>query len=702
MPYKIDYLEGDVIEWSLTSSGVEPTRNSEYTPSIYVSGESTAALEDVQRFISDFVEVQRTDFVERRTVWREPKETVLRVDVDTIDSVPTVASDLRSWGTPGEYKLYNVDFSREFRYCLENDLDPAPCKDLSPTLAEITIHPKSLSDSAITPLTLDGDRLDTSPRAALEAVMAVLRENDPDVLVINSSRVVPLLYDWAADLEIDEFDLGRLPGFEQLAQESTYESYGRVGHSPARYNVPGRAIIDTSNSFFWKQSSLDGLFDLVRRSHKPLQETAWASIGNVFTAIQIREAQRQDVLVAWNSWRHEQFKSMATLQAADRGGFTFSPLVGIHQHVHELDFSSLYPNIMITRNVSPDTIRCDCHSDREDVPGLGYSICDEEGFLVRVLDPLVTAREEYKSELRGSPDPDRAQELKSRSGALKWILVSCFGYQGFSNAKFGRIECHEALNAFAREILLETKELLEANGWDVIHGIVDSVWVTATPDADQTPLDEVADEVTDEIGIPLEYEAEYDWIAFAPRRDSSEGALTRYFGKIRDTDEFKKRGIEARQRSTTSFIETCQDELLDVLDEHREPATVCDRLKLQLAKLRREEVDPKELVIRRRVSQEVDEYSQYTVNVAALERASSHEFSVAPGEDIEFVVVDDSKSNRDRVALPFEDPETYDAGYYADRLIRATESILSPMGWDRERIRRYLSETDETRLSAFN
>jgi DNA polymerase I len=53
-----------------------------------------------------------------------------------------------------------------------------------------------------------------------------------------------------------------------------------------------------------------------------------------------------------------------------RQEFIFAPEVGLHENVHELDFFSLYPNIICTQNVPSDVIRCDCHSDRDDVPGL--------------------------------------------------------------------------------------------------------------------------------------------------------------------------------------------------------------------------------------------------------------------------------------------------------------------------------------------
>ena len=160
------------------------------------------------------------------------------------------------------------------------------------------------------------------------------------------------------------------------------------------------------------------------------------------------------------------------------------------------------------------------------MPGLGYSICDERGYLPGLLQPLIDDRDDIKSELRETEDPERQAELEGQSAAIKWILVSCFGYPGFSNAKFGRIECHEAINAFAREILLDAKETLEARGWRVVHGIVDSIWVTARDGIEQESLDVLAEETTAEAGIQLEYEAKYDWVAFVPRRDSDAGALT--------------------------------------------------------------------------------------------------------------------------------------------------------------------------------
>jgi len=715
MPFTIDFLDdGRVLEWEAMVDGAVVTEYDDYTPRFYGvprSPDGDIDLTKLRRIYENHPDVVTTEIVSRRPGFRRNGEEVLAVDVTHVDRVTPLARQARQLSEYpiGDLACFNVDFSREFRYCLENDIDPTPASELSTLRLSVPIT--ETTGDAYTELSVDGETIAGSTEDILTAVQAAVDERDPDILVCSTSQIIPTLYEMATSAGVDDFSLSRWPNvdYQQLASQSTYSSYGRLGHSPARYNVPGRAIIDESNTFFYGETNLDGVLDLVSRSKKPIQELAWASIGNVLTAIQICEAHDRGVLVPWNSWRHEFYKPMGTLHDADRGGFIFAPEVGLHEDVHELDFSSLYPNIICTRNVSPDVIRCECHRDRDDVPGLGYSICDQQGYLVDVLQPIIDARDEIKAAIRreqqqDEPDQERLAELEGRSGALKWILVACFGYQGFSNAKFGRIECHEAINAFAREILLTAKQQIEAGGWRVIHGIVDSIWVTPDPDVDDNQredLDVLANEITESVEIRLEHEAHYDWVAFVPQRESTAGALTKYFGKVAGEDEFKIRGIEARQRSTPSFVEDVQRECLDRLDATRSPAAVLGYLQDAIERLHAEAVPVEQLVERNCVSKPLDGYSQNTQNVAALKRARDQGLAVHPGQDIEYVVVDDEKTSRERVALAHEEIESYDPPYYETQLVRAVESVLSPLGWDRSKIRRELAETQVPELTVF-
>jgi DNA polymerase I len=355
---------------------------------------------------------------------------------------------------------------------------------------------------------------------------------------------------------------------------------------------------------------------------------------------------------------------------------------------------------MCEYNISPETVCCDCH-DTDDVPGIGYSICDRAGFIPDVLEPIISDRAAIKETLATTDDPAEQERLQARSDALKWILVSCFGYQGYRNAKFGRIECHEAINAYAREILLDAKETLEAGGWRVIHGIVDSLWIQPVDGVDQTPLSILVEEISAAANIPLEVENHFEWVCFVPRRDGGAGALTKYFGKVADEDAYKLRGIEARQRSTPPFIEQVQRELIRAVGRRREPAAVADRTASALGQLRDGAVEPADLTITKRVSKPRSAYRQRTQTVAALERAAAQGLDRQPGQDVTYVVVDDSLSSKARVRLAHESPSAYDAEFYADLVLRAAESITAPLGWDRARLQRYLSDTTVQSLSLF-
>jgi len=699
----VTFEDGAAREWHATPDGVETVLNQDYHPTLYVAGPASGLSDLRSRLHSDPKVAALRSEQWFTSLSAEEREEVLAVDVETIDDVDQLAREIkglheRDRHPPGTFKLYNVDIAQSNRYCLETGTSPVPSRDLR-TL-RLTVPEHALAHDDITGLQLDGTAAGDSAADVLEKVQSRLVEDDPDVLIINAASVLSLLRETADDVGYDGFHIGREEGFRKLAGESTYQSYGQVGYSPARYDVPGRAIINTGSSFLWGESGLEGLLDLVERSWRPLQETAWGSIGTILTAIQIRKALNRDVLIPWNKWDPEDFKHVDTLHAADRGGFTFAPDVGVHTDVVELDFASLYPNIMCEFNISPETLNCDCHHG-DDVPGLDYTICDSRGFIPEVLRPLIDDREEVKERIQEADDPDEIERLEAQSDALKWILVSCFGYQGYRNAKFGRIECHEAINAYAREILLDAKESFEQGGWEIVHGIIDSIWIRPRPDEEQIPAEDIAARITSEVGIELEYEAEYDWIMFVPQRRKDTGALTKYFGSVADSDEFKYRGIECRQRSTPAFIEDAQRGLIQAYDAHRTPEAVCDVLQGYIETLEEQAVPPEELVITKRCSKPLDSYHQYTQTVAALERYRESGIPRNPGQDVEYIVVDDSKESLDRVRLPHESVSEYDSDFYERLLIRAAESILSPLEWDRLDIRRYLASDTPTTLAKF-
>src|SRR5208283_1682560 len=92
---------------------------------------------------------------------------------------------------------------------------------------------------------------------------------------------------------------------------------------------------------------------------------------------------------------------------------------------------------------------------------------------------------------------------------------NCFGYLSYRNAKFGLIDCHISVCAYARHILLETARIAESKGFEVVHGIVDSLWVKKRG-ATREDFEELCSEVKHRMGLPISFEGIYRWVAFLP------------------------------------------------------------------------------------------------------------------------------------------------------------------------------------------
>jgi len=717
MTFKLDVTDNAMLTWRYRGEKAVAERDIRYRPTFFVAppecGDEEPSQGEVhlRDFLDSHPEVSSIDEVEKRPFFGEPPTKVLAVKPTSIRAVESIAESVRHLDRPGTYRCYNVDLEPGFRYCLDCNHYPHPTATLDSLTLSIPRHAQTIE--SLDELTIDGDTVADSPIGATQELNSRLTETDPDVLVVNTGELIPLIAE-AGTVYNEPVPLSRVVGlegspavpsdplwYETLAGESTYTSYGTTHHSPARYNVLGRVVVDESNTHLYDKVGLEGCLDLVKRTQKPLQEIVWESIGSILTSLEIREASSRNVLVPFYAQNYEMFKTTRTLHNADRGGHIFSPQVGVHSDVHELDFASLYPNIICTRNISPETILCDCHQSRSDIPELDYNVCETEGYLPRVLSPLVEDREDLKAEQKAATTTEHQCRCEAKIDALKWILVSSFGYQGFSNAKFGRIECHEAINACARDILLTAKETIEQNGWRVLHGIVDSLWITAHEDATQTPIDQLCTEITDEVGIRLEYEDTYEWIAFLARKSSPGGSLNRYFGKVADSsggdDGFVIKGIEYRQDSTPEYIKNAQRSLIETLDQTRSPKAVCDVSASYISSIQDGKVPPSQLLVTERPTKTADEYTQTSPLSAAVTRAESLNLPSNPGQPLTYLVVDTDDQLKHRVRLSHEPLTNYDADYYTGLLKQATESVLAPYGWSKNDFESALDgETDSS------
>ena len=328
-----------------------------------------------------------------------------------------------------------------------------------------------------------------------------------------------------------------------------------------------------------------------------------------------------------------------------------------------------------------------CPDSKNRVPELGWNVCEKrEGIVPLAIKIVVEKRLQYKELKNNATEPADRDRYNARQAALKWLGVTTFGYLGFNNAKFGRIDAHIAVCAWDRKILIDTARIAERRGFEVMHGIVDSLWLQKAGTARSDYL-ELKAEIEKETGFAMTFEGTYKWVAFLPSKvEPNIPVLNRYFG-VYDNGELKVRGIEARRHDTPLAFAKCQMEILrtlakaDSVAEGKAKIPECVGIFLDHAEaLARHKVPASELAFSTNLSKAPEEYTTMTVQQAAVKQLTGEGASLHAGEGIRYVITDYRGKDSKR-ATPLDiikDETKYDAGRYIRLLAETCASVLEP------------------------
>jgi DNA polymerase-2 len=536
-------------------------------------------------------------------------------------------------------------------------------------------------------------RLPLEPaRGLLANLNAILRMVDPDLIltVWGDTWLLPKLLELSKESTLL---LNRDPSaaITRKAQR-TYYAYGQVIYRGAQVHLAGRWHIDTCNAVMYHDYGLDGIFELARVTGLPVQTVARVSPGTGISSMQIVTALRQGILVPWHKQQAEAPKNLLELVHADMGGMVYQPTIGLHEHVAEVDFVSMYPSIMAHFNISPETVVLGEYHPRTGLPLTRA----ERGLVPETLQPLLEKRIAIKSQLLVLPKWDpRRKRYKAAASAHKWLLVTCFGYLGYKNARFGRIESHEAVTAFGREILLRAKEAAEDLGFEVLHLYVDGMWIKKPGSVSVADFQPLLDEIVTRTGLPIGLDGVYRWVAFLPSRlDARIPVANRYFG-VFQSGEIKVRGIELRRHDTPDFIKELQQQMLDILAKAPDAEQARDLLPevqalvhRRLADLKRGRVPLEKLIVHQTLSRELEAYRSPSPTALAARQLAEYDKELRPGQVVRFVYTLGKPGVR-AWDIPGElDSRTIDIARYSTLLERAAETIFQP----------FLSDGIETRL----
>jgi DNA polymerase elongation subunit (family B) len=569
------YPLGDrMVLWFITSSGDRLRLEDDFPYCLYLGGPQ-ARIRFLARGLGQRGWLRRAYPSQGQDLWTGRETPVVALEVKAYGFLPRLRKYLG--GLDGEVVCYNCDldlaayylYARRYWPCawyeveakdgrirhLEAQEDPFAVEFSVPPLATLTL---GLTRDPLIPLGAGNGlavgwegrslELEAPDKPGLVRELAHwLKRADPDLVLSDwgDEEIIPSLSRWSREYgEPLPLDRETRPAPRRFNGGRSYFSYGRIVYQGSSAPFYGRWHLDRRNSFYYRESGLKGLIQIARIGQMPLQQAARSSPGTLITSMQLARAVADGILIPWRKAEPEHFKTAGELLTIDKGGLTFMPPPGLHTHVAEVDFASMYPTIMMIHNISPETVNCGCcgggegnvaasgrwsvirrfsmregfigaqcaaplrqgpkdetpaatsppvllspcrgglqtrpynpwPSSSHPVPEAGYRLCHQrEGLVPRTLRPILTLRERLKA--RAKVLTAEAAQYKERQTALKWMLVTCFGYLGYKNARFGRIEAHEAVTAYGRDKLLMAKEIFEDAGFTVLHGLTDCLWV---------------------------------------------------------------------------------------------------------------------------------------------------------------------------------------------------------------------------------
>ncbi|KAF8519681.1 DNA polymerase family B-domain-containing protein [Gautieria morchelliformis] len=390
------------------------------------------------------------------------------------------------------------------------------------------------------------------------------------------------------------------------------------------------------------------------------------------------------------------------------GATVIEPLKGYYDvPIATLDFSSLYPSIMMAHNLcyttllDSDTIkRLELVKDVDYVvtPNNDFFVTAErrKGLLPTILEDLLSARKRAKADLKKETDPFKRAVLDGRQLALKISANSVYGFTGATIGKLPCLQISSSVTAYGRQMIETTKQEVEshysvANSYkhdaQVIYGDTDSVMVKFGTDNLEEAMglgSEAAALVTTKFIRPIKLEFEKVYFPYLLINKKRYAGL--YWTKPEKYDKMDTKGIETVRRDNCRLVQTVIETCLHKMLIDRDVKAAEEFTKRTISDLLQNKVDMSQLVITKALAKA--DYTARQPHVELAERMKQRDAGSAPalGDRVAYVIIKGIKGaaayekSEDPIYV-LENNIPIDTKYYLDNqlskpLMRIFEPIL--------------------------
>jgi len=431
--------------------------------------------------------------------------------------------------------------------------------------------------------------------------------------------------------------------------------------------------IETSRSILGIASRmLDFAMQLASLTGLPLDHVEAAAVGFRVDWYLIKQAYKLGELIPR---RVEQFYSPY------RGAIVLPPKRGIHDKVAVLDFTAMYPNLMILHNLSPDTFIGPDEAPQNEitiVPEVNHRFRkDPPGFYKTVLSSLIAVREQIRKQLRTiDPKTIEYKILKEREKAVKVITNATYGYAGWVGARWYVREVAESAAAFGRVTIQEVIKAAGEIGLEVIYSDTDSIFVKH--DASKTSL--LLKRVKDELNMEIRPDKIYERILFTE-------AKKRYAGLLPD-GTLDIVGMEVVRGDWANVAKNVQEKVLELVLKDKSPKRATEFVRRYIRDLREGKFELIDFIIWKTLTKPVEEYEVRAPHVEVAKRLLKEGWELTLGDKVGYVITKGLGKLFEK-AKPYSmvSADELDLEYYlSNQIVPAALRVLEVLGVPEEEL----------------
>src|SRR5690242_5010745 len=313
-----------------------------------------------------------------------------------------------------------------------------------------------------------------------------------------------------------------------------------------------------------------------------------------------------------------------------KGAIVLEPKVGLHDNVASLDFSSMYPSLMIKFNISPATLvtgkeRVD---DVFEVPEVGHRFRkNPSGFYRIVLTKLIETRKATKLELKRTASSDsRYALLKAREKAIKVMTNAVYGYAGWAGARWYSKEVAESAAAMGRLTINRAIAIANDLGLTVFYGDTDSLFINY----DEKLVQKFLNEIDRQLGLEINLSEVYKKILFTE-------AKKKYAG-LRIDGQVDVVGLEAVRGDWSNLARDVQNIVLRMVLEDANPTRAAAYVRDLTKNLKSKNLPLSSFIIWKTLTKPGEGYEVNAPHVEAAKKMAKDGWPVTAGDMVGFII----------------------------------------------------------------